>query len=397
MDRQLNGLLKLTARMLSRDNYAGILIELLSRIFTPLIRLQQQQLLQQQQASLKSASIELTTAAMESAAASVAAPSLVPTAVASAATKSRKQRDNHHHKNDNDDDDDVLSFDSPNPHTTNDSLQGLSNQIAAGMWRILTQNVDLLPLLSLEQWECLFKIIAFGSNSGSFAAFKSFEVMAWLLHEPRLFASVPVFCIIAVKPLVYNKQAPIFVSTGAVKLLKYLHSRLEAIIHDSYKPKGSADSNDNDNNNNNNNDNKNNAGNTAGNSNNNGGNEKDLKKNNDLGRRSRGNSEDFDEFTTIDETSFAVWKVIRPLLLSRIRIILNFLLSLLVLDRNVGYQFSMLLQKELLMKEFLFVKHVLLLFVMRLMIVIRMRCLREFSSMSWCIFFPLSFGCWEII
>jgi hypothetical protein len=44
------------------------------------------------------------------------------------------------------------------------------------MWRILTQNVDLLPVLSLEQWETLFKIISYNASAGSFAAFKSFEV-----------------------------------------------------------------------------------------------------------------------------------------------------------------------------------------------------------------------------
>jgi hypothetical protein len=164
--------------MLSRDNYAGVLLELLGRIFHPLFR------------TSSSSSSSSAKAALEI-------------------------------------DDDSLPTNPASYLTTYDSLQGLANQIAAGMWKILTQNVDLLPILSLEQWETLFKIIAFGSNSSSFAAFKSFELMAWLLHEPRLIASVPVFCIIAVKPLVYNKQAPIFVSTGAVKLLKYLHSRLE--------------------------------------------------------------------------------------------------------------------------------------------------------------------------
>ena len=31
--------------------------------------------------------------------------------------------------------------------------------------------------------------------------------MAWLLHEPRLIAKVPVFCIIGVKPLLRNNLA----------------------------------------------------------------------------------------------------------------------------------------------------------------------------------------------
>lgn len=164
----MSGLLKLVARMLSRDHYAGTMIELLGKALAPVIR------------------------ASELPSDSYSAPS------------------------------------ASGPMTaTKEGLTALSNQITAGMWRILTQNVDLLPLLSLEQWETLFRIIAFGSSSGSYAAFKSFEVMAWLLHEPRLIANVPVFCIIAVKPLVRNKDAPTFVSIGAVRLLKYLHSRLE--------------------------------------------------------------------------------------------------------------------------------------------------------------------------
>jgi hypothetical protein len=258
--------------MLSRENYAGILVELLGRVFTPLFRLQQQQqqLHQQQQqqqtVSLKSASMEI--------------------------------------------DDDVLPTHPYHLPSATDSLQGLSHQIAAGMWKILTQNVDLLPLLSLEQWECLFKIIAFGSNSGSFAAFKSFEVMAWLLHEPRLFASVPVFCIIAVKPLVYNKQAPIFVSTGAVKLLKYLHSRLEAIIHDSYKTKedkmnNTSGNSGNSNNNNNNNKADDNKGDHHSHHNHP---HKEHYKQRD--RQHPGDKEFYEELMQVDETSFAVWKVI---------------------------------------------------------------------------------------
>lgn len=181
-ERQMSGVLKLVARMLSRDHYAGTMIELLGKIFAPLLRNSSDS--GRKSESMSTLDIEDST------------------------------------------------FATPNMTPARDGLSALANQITAGMWRILTQNVDLLPLLSLEQWETVFRIIAFGSNSGSYAAFKSFEVMAWLLHEPRLIANVPVFCIIAVKPLVRNKNAPIFVSTGAVKLLKYLHSRLEALIQD---------------------------------------------------------------------------------------------------------------------------------------------------------------------
>lgn len=51
--------------------------------------------------------------------------------------------------------------------------------------------------------------------------------MAWLLHEPRLVAKVPVFCIIGVRPLLKNPLAPLSVSVGAVHLLTHLHGRLE--------------------------------------------------------------------------------------------------------------------------------------------------------------------------
>lgn len=56
--------------------------------------------------------------------------------------------------------------------------------------------------------------------------------MAWLLHEPRLIAKVPVFCIIGVKPLLRNNLAPLSVSIGAVHLLTHLHGRLEVLIKD---------------------------------------------------------------------------------------------------------------------------------------------------------------------
>lgn len=56
--------------------------------------------------------------------------------------------------------------------------------------------------------------------------------MAWLLHEPRLIAKVPVFCIIGVKPLLRNDLAPLSVSIGAVHLLTHLHARLEVLIKD---------------------------------------------------------------------------------------------------------------------------------------------------------------------
>jgi hypothetical protein len=133
-----------------------------------------------------------------------------------------------------------------------------NGQLSAGIWALVTLNVDLLPLLSLEQWQTLFSIISkYAASSQSLAATKAFEVrpaplplllcllfllflllecllivfvaqvVAWLLQEPRLVAKVPVFCIIVVKPLLENQLVPTTVSVGAVRLLKHLHSRLE--------------------------------------------------------------------------------------------------------------------------------------------------------------------------
>lgn len=45
------------------------------------------------------------------------------------------------------------------------------------MWRVLTLNVDILPMLPLEQWQTLFTIIAISASAGGFASIKSFEVL----------------------------------------------------------------------------------------------------------------------------------------------------------------------------------------------------------------------------
>jgi hypothetical protein len=50
------------------------------------------------------------------------------------------------------------------------------------MWRVLTLNVDILPLLPLEQWQTLFTIIAISAAAGGFAAVKSFEVQRVVVY-----------------------------------------------------------------------------------------------------------------------------------------------------------------------------------------------------------------------
>ena len=54
--------------------------------------------------------------------------------------------------------------------------------------------------------------------------------MAWMLHDPRLRAEVPIFCVSAIKPMISNKNAPISVSIGAIQLLYLLHERLEVLM-----------------------------------------------------------------------------------------------------------------------------------------------------------------------
>ena len=126
------------------------------------------------------------------------------------------------------------------PH---DLVVEMSGQIAAGMWRLLTQNVSVLPVLTLEQWQVLFDILSISAASGGYASIKAFESMAWLLHEPRLRAEVPVFCVVAIKPLLRNTRAPVSVSVGAVQLLSHLHMRLEVLVKDDEEDTDTGDDN----------------------------------------------------------------------------------------------------------------------------------------------------------
>ena len=53
----------------------------------------------------------------------------------------------------------------------------MHHQVSAGMWRLLTMNISVLPLLRLEQWQTIFDIVASGAEVGGFASIKSFEVI----------------------------------------------------------------------------------------------------------------------------------------------------------------------------------------------------------------------------
>jgi len=112
-----------------------------------------------------------------------------------------------------------------------------AGHVSAGIWKIITKNVGTLPNMSNEAWGVLFKLVAANGGSSSptvsgYAAIKSFEAMAWLLHEPRLRAEVPLICVSGIRPLVTNKYAPIAVSIGAVQLLMHLHGRVEVLATD---------------------------------------------------------------------------------------------------------------------------------------------------------------------
>jgi len=137
-ERRVLGLLKICTRMMSRDHFSGAILELMGRIFA------------------------------RSPPGPVAA-SLSPTKGRAAAGLSSNEVD----------DDAGYTLASPQflPMSAY-LLHHLSNQISAAMWRVLTLNVELLPLLPLEQWQTLFTIIAISASTGGFSAIKSFEVNA---------------------------------------------------------------------------------------------------------------------------------------------------------------------------------------------------------------------------
>lgn len=132
-ERRVLGILKVCTRMISRDHFSGTILELMGRIF----------------------------------------------ARSSPATESLSPPKGRTGGLDASEDDDSEAYTLSKPHFPPISahlLQHLSNQISAAMWRVLTLNVELLPMLPLEQWQTLFTIIAISASAGGFSAIKSFEV-----------------------------------------------------------------------------------------------------------------------------------------------------------------------------------------------------------------------------
>jgi hypothetical protein len=109
-------------------------------------------------------------------------------------------------------------------------LSEYAGHVSAGVWRIMTKNVDSLPQLTMEDWQILFNIISTCAGSGGYASIKAFEVMTWLLHEPRLKAEVPVFCVSGIRPLLQNAHLSASLSRGVIQLLMNLHDRLEVLV-----------------------------------------------------------------------------------------------------------------------------------------------------------------------
>jgi hypothetical protein len=109
-------------------------------------------------------------------------------------------------------------------------ISAMTAQIAVELWQMLTLNVSTLSHIQLAQWQQLFDIIAIASAGDAFAAGKAYEVMAWLIHEPRLRGEVPVFSLSGVRPLLTNSRAHDSVAVGAVELLTHLHNRLEVLV-----------------------------------------------------------------------------------------------------------------------------------------------------------------------
>lgn len=185
-ERRVLGILKICTRMISRDHFSGAILELLGRIFA------------RQGPSSPSIS---------------AGASQKGGAVASPVSGGSMRRGSMSPRADNDEDDSGYTLSKPQfPPMASQLLLQLSNQvsqhschrnsfttltdsdfvlsqIAASMWRVLTLNVDILPLLPLEQWQTLFTIIAISAAAGGFAAIKSFEVRDARYLSVQRFAS----------------------------------------------------------------------------------------------------------------------------------------------------------------------------------------------------------------
>jgi hypothetical protein len=78
------------------------------------------------------------------------------------------------------------TFDPKDNTSSQTPMLEYSSQISVGLFNLLTHNVSLLPQLRLTQWQTLFELTSMVAQTGGFAALKSFELMAWLLNEPRL-------------------------------------------------------------------------------------------------------------------------------------------------------------------------------------------------------------------
>lgn len=143
-ERRVLGLLKICTRMMSRDHFSGAILELMGRIF----------------ARAPSGGTALSPTKARAGGGGL---------ISSVGEEKKEGKE----------EEEDAGYTLTSPHflpMSSHLLQHLSNQISAAMWRVLTLNVELLPLLPLEQWQTLFTIIAISASAGGFSAIKSFEV-----------------------------------------------------------------------------------------------------------------------------------------------------------------------------------------------------------------------------
>lgn len=127
MLRRITSLFRLSARMISRDAFTQSIL-VLFQLFVPPSKLEVEESNGSDEAEKKTGHVELGAVLSKDSSLSQLTPSKV------------------------------------NPAPTGTGTGGgllldLSAQVSAGMWRVLTNNLEVLPTLSLSQWQIIFDVI----------------------------------------------------------------------------------------------------------------------------------------------------------------------------------------------------------------------------------------------
>jgi hypothetical protein len=130
LERRVSGIFKMATRMISRDQMAGPILDLVGGLFT----------------------VSNITYTYDP-----------PPSSNSAENSSSSPKSSH-------------SSHKCLPPISTELLSDVAEHISSGMWRLLTLNVSALPLLRLEHWQVIFDVIAVGAAAGGYASIKSFEV-----------------------------------------------------------------------------------------------------------------------------------------------------------------------------------------------------------------------------